>query len=479
MRRAGILLLALAILSAVGLISAGVTVNAARDQVELTQTVLLGDPAAAQGLTIRTRANYQDRLFWDTLLRPGTEAAPETAYRFYQTEHHVSTPREPSGVELYTDLDSRFFDSDDRSAAQPGTMAAAYWELFDATPLGEEGTATLRLGDYYDEYPLSFQVDLPGFGLAWNSVDEYDPNNLAGQLIDAFRAFFRIPVLEDETLEIHLRKDTEDQITSWGYGSGSTGDSFSLWTDGIVAADGAYFTFDCHTNDENLVDTSLIPGGYGIYRLPYSMDYSTDPDGMAVPDPEGLAMVYPLDPNARLLDLTLSQDGKRLLLQTKEDDQFVLTVISLSTLDTLQRLELDWGEDSWGYWLYPGDGFLVLLLSGDRIFVLDELEDGRYEQILSTPYPDFDELGIKLWWSTRATVMDYDYEGGRLAIIWLLETNDYYFNSCNLMLLVLDGSGTAYLGRYDSSLAVGGLPDTYQSNCLPTDSDPLSIQWDQ
>ena len=225
------------------------------------------------------------------------------------------------------------------------------------------------------------------------------------------------------------------------------------------------------------MDTSLIPGGYGIYCLPYSMDYSTDPDGMAVPDPEGLAMVYPLDPNAQLLDLTLSQDGERLLLQTKEEDRFVLTVIDLSTLDTLQRLELDWGEESWGYWLYPGDGFLVLLLSGDRIFVLDELESGCYEQVFTTPYPDFDEFGIDLWWSTSTTVMDYDYEEGRLAILWLLEDPDYYFNSCDLMLLVLDDGGTAYLGRYGSSLSVGALPDVYRSNCFPMDSDPLSIQW--
>ena len=474
MRRAGILLLALAVLSAAGIAAAGTAVNAARDQVEYTETVLLGDPAAARGLTIRERAHYDDRLFWDTLLRPGAEAAPETAYRFYQSGHYVRTTREPSGADLYCGPDVTF-DTGDRSAALPGTIAAAYWELFDATALGEEGSATLLLRDYYDVYPVSFEVDLPGY--TWSSSfgdDVCPPDSLERRLTDAFQSFFRIPVLEDETLEIHLRKSSEDEITSWGYGSGSTGDSFSLWAEGVAAADGAYFTFDCHTYEDDLADTSLIPGGYGIYRLPYSLDA----DGAAVPDPEGLAMVYPLDPSVRLLDLTLSRDGERLLLQTQEEGRFVLTVIELSTLDTLQRLELDWGEESWGYWLYPGDGFLVLLLSGDRILVLDELENGCYEQVFSTPYPNFDELGIDLWWSTGATVMDYDCEEGRLAILWFSEDPDYYFSSCDLMLLVLDGGGTAYLGRYGSSLSAGGLPDTYQSYCQPQVHDPLSVQWD-
>lgn len=43
-------------------------------------------------------------------------------------------------------------------------------------------------------------------------------------------------------------------------------DSFSFETIACSTPEAVYFTFDPHSYRGELVDTSMIPGGYGLYR---------------------------------------------------------------------------------------------------------------------------------------------------------------------------------------------------------------------
>lgn len=56
-----------------------------------------------------------------------------------------------------------------------------------------------------------------------------------------------------------------------------------------------------------MVDTSLIPGGYGIYRLPYDREKEIFLS-------EKLEMVYALDPEKQYTDIYASPDGAKLFL---------------------------------------------------------------------------------------------------------------------------------------------------------------------
>ena len=59
------------------------------------------------------------------------------------------------------------------------------------------------------------------------------------------------------------------------------------------------------------MDLSLIPGGYGIYKLPYDRERDVFLSGE-------LEMVYALDPALHYVDMHLSPDGQKLLLEREE-----------------------------------------------------------------------------------------------------------------------------------------------------------------
>ena len=55
---------------------------------------------AAEGLTVRAQAQYNHRLFWDSVCRVGEEPQTETAYAFYPDQHQTDRPASYAGVEM-------------------------------------------------------------------------------------------------------------------------------------------------------------------------------------------------------------------------------------------------------------------------------------------------------------------------------------------------------------------------------------------
>ena len=55
------------------------------------------------------------------------------------------------------------------------------------------------------------------------------------------------------------------------------GDSFDFYTQSVATDDAFYFFFSNRTQLGNLVDTSRVPGGYGVYRLPYGWVDTDEP----------------------------------------------------------------------------------------------------------------------------------------------------------------------------------------------------------
>ena len=67
-----------------------------RDQVEITQETVFGDPAAAEGLTVTIPAGYRDQLFWETTCNLGEKTGADSSCVFFQTAQQAEeTPREP------------------------------------------------------------------------------------------------------------------------------------------------------------------------------------------------------------------------------------------------------------------------------------------------------------------------------------------------------------------------------------------------
>ena len=246
----------------------------------------------------------------------GEEPQTETEYAFYPDQHQTDRPASYAGVEM----DNRGYGSTALAASgsfeaeELGAygLNAAYRELADQTAPGAEGEKVIRVSDYLDYYPLEVRLDFPEFLLDLNRMMDWG-DETAGRkqksvsLLQTFQNFFRIPVLEEERMEISIGKDPSGEIDSWGSGSVSEYDSFYLWTQSVVTGSACYFTFDCHTEQDHVVDTSQIPGGI-MGLTAYLVEYDSGAHGKRECDRvdiEELSMVYPLDPNGYLLELGL------------------------------------------------------------------------------------------------------------------------------------------------------------------------------
>lgn len=465
MRKALALTLVLLVLSAGGLCLAQARVNARRDQVVFTERVLSGDRAAARGITVECRAHYDRRLFWDSTCTLGEEPVTRTQFTFSQAQQYETGMGTYTGVSAYTDYSGYGFDS---GAAQVDGISAAYRALFEQTPAGEERTKTINLRDYYDDYPLSVTIGVPGGVLSWEGertegLGEHGPEQAK---IDAFCDFFKIPVLEEEQCRISIEKNVDGSRAGRGWSSAES-DRFEMNIKSVVADDACYFIFDSHTGEGKLIDTSQIPGGYGIYRLPYGPGAG----GATEIFTEKLSMAYPLDPAVERYDLYLSTDKTRLLLLSLEDEAYVLTVVDAATMDPLQRLEIAGRAEGgmiWSVFLY--DDFLALRLSDDRLVLLTAAGDGRYgheftARVAGEDTPVYSDAVL-------------DWNGERLAVADILMEGEYRNDeTCGFYLLVYDASGLLYSGTYDSSLDTGRGTGSYQYDCAPLDNQPLALRW--
>lgn len=262
MKKALVLITLLSVLLAGGMAFVFSDVDSARDRVTITEVPVFGDAAAANGLEVLVRTHYDRRLFWDTVYRTGFSSA-QTAFLFSQARLKETPPREYGGVLLDTGIEYGFDMSPE--GGQSG-LAAAYRELFDRTPAGSKGKATVRLGDYYDCYPIRGTVDVPGYTLGWGagfSADMEPEPGTEAYIILAFQDFFQIPVLEEETVDIFVTKNADGSMG--GYGGGSTeSDAFYIQTLSALTDDMCFFAFDAHTIKGNVADTSLIPEATGF-----------------------------------------------------------------------------------------------------------------------------------------------------------------------------------------------------------------------
>ena len=251
-------------------------------------------------------------------------------------------------------------------------------------------------------------------------------------------------------------------------------DHFAFAMTFCAADDAIYFTFDPHTENGELVDLSLIPGGYGIYKLPYDRERDVFLSGE-------LEMVYALDPALHYVDMYLSPDGQKLLLEREErsvmaadseafaqlvpepDDEEAYYEVKL-TAETIDftRMEAEGsqevlrGLDSVS--CRDGGDYLVFSDGTSRMCVLS-YADGRYERTLSLENLRLDN-GLTETLPTYSLMRESYYDGERLVLAGLsyVELTDtsaygaYADYSGGVDVAVYDANGLAYYGKLTSNL---------------------------
>ena len=465
MRKATILMALVLFLSVCGVGVLAADIFEEHNQVVLTEKVIYGDRTKANGLSVQVDSHYRSRLFWNTTLQFNDAADVHTDYSFSAKQIYKGREEEYDGINIHNNVMESVDTYVEEERLQEG-IGVAYRELLDETEAGEDKSRNILLKDYISHYPIGFNLDFPNTRLNSSRVDLDLWRDLGtvseseAHIVQKIRDYFKLPVLEDQYLEIHVSKRADGSRGSWGGGTSRYGDWYDLYGYSVLSDDACYFTFNTLTNDGKVVDTSELPEGYGIYRLPYHMENDGESWGdVSVIDVDQLEMVYPLTPGIQIAYLSLNAAQTCLYLHTVEGGTYTITVIDLSTMEPKQMLDVMHFEDepSWG--ISDQDDFMVIdCYHTQELAVVSKDESGKLTLEYICPVQPEE---IKDFYSFYSYDTAMDFDGERLVLAQLLDIEfstepDYRDRtSCGIQVAVYEEDGMTFFGEYRSSLDTG------------------------
>lgn len=500
MKKSFVLLIVLLALSVGTVCMAQTELLKEKDQVNFTEKILYGDQSIVEGVTVEVKNYYSYQMYWDSVYTIGQVPDVHTEYQFYPwdvNEYAYEYPnafgmidyREDSFQEVYAKEDMAYLEG----------LGLAWRELYDQTGAGEEKTISIQLGDYLDYYTFGIDIsastgkdEIP-FVLFLqeselrNDLKDYASNRnqvkkLEKQLsyLEKFQEFFKIPVIDGEVHKLALRKDDEGKVigsasscVTGGSGSGniqipefpieSECDYFYFVTITAMSESDCYFTFNPYTYRGKLVDTSEIPGGYGIYHFPYDAEKGEI-------YPEELRMVYALDLQEEVYHMCMDYGEKNLFLFTIKNEQLYLSIIDLETMTLRDKMAIGNKEYGLSLWVYEG----YVVLEAEELILLTMDENGNYikqfsiadEKLYDRIESVAKENGVILFWEDSV----FDWNGETLIFSGHLFSG---FPVCGFYVAAVDTEGLQYCATYESSLMTA--PSDEYARCRPVNKNPITI----
>ena len=445
---------------------------------QITEKTIVGDASAAAGLTTSFGMGLRDKLYWKNVYTYDGADTQETTFSrknpfpdrrkktvpsvqltSYMTsgsalDYLLTDPAEedPSRQELLAQVQRDFFTAGAVERVQ---------EIKQALPADGETTQDLKLKELFRYYPI--ESDLTGTTIWAASLDNaVFASEDSAKLWQELNRFLRIPIPETESSGFQVSKYPDGSLDfnyyPWEEGQPLAEEHFDFNSIACSTQDAVYFTFDTHTDDGRVVDTSLIPGGYGIYRLPYDRDED-------VFRSDRLETVYSLDPQKEYTNLYASPDGAKLFLVSQEavsaasggkEIRVTAEIIDARTMRCERREEIFRSADTaLGYdagdYLVFGDNWHQLCLYA--------YQNGSYEkQLMLTDVP-------YRWAAIQSLFYDSSYcrtayDGERLSILYAADVDAedseetvYTGESAGTVdVAVLDTSGLAYYGTLQTNL---------------------------
>lgn len=463
--RKGLVIVALLLVLSVGFLTmAARQMDARHTAVSVTEQTLCGDPAAASGLCVSTRAISENHLFWDTTYMAGADPKPETVFtysnqRIYEgdsSEGYFALERGSlnsgwSGIFTMEDLKVMENESGSEEAYDNVCLIKPVIDVADRTKNGESHTETVRLTDYYAVYPLYYQFHS-------KSTYSYYYGENAMQIWQYLNRKFPIPIPEDLKLQVTVEKNEEGQICRFEYNQPEGIEAGSWYSSSVVLEDGVFFGLFGEG------DFSQIEDGYGLYYMEVTSERHNGGDiDYTWLHEETCENVCPLDRPCTEGQLLASHDEKQVYALTLEGDRLMLTVLDSQSREILQRQ--DTGLEALPYIIWQGDGVLALVTGDEEwenftLHVFLVQDDGTLELWLQAPL--YHEETSPYWYSTAKLCFD----GQRLAIVQYYDTYD----RSSHQILIYGENGLQYAGEYHHS--GDDLPTR-----LNTWSSGLEIEW--
>ncbi len=439
--------------------------NKEKDNVIITNVFSYGEKSAADRVALNFKSLYKENILWDITYKLKDNSV-NTDFTFYKNR----IPREYEsykGIQLHTSFL--------QSVVGPhgldyyNGLEKAYQELIESAEPNVEVSKVIYLSDYMEYYPINIEISFPGKNIDSSSRhSSFDPSDEA--LFQALREFFRIPIIENHKVKLSATVGEDGTLyssgTAKGSGLGENEDDYGFYADSIITDKECIIFFDNKTELSKSVDTSLIPGGYGIYRLPY-----TEKDGTTVFNIKRLKNVYPINNEYTIYDIDLSEDGKYLYLITKEDDKSVFTVIDPENFEAKERTILTEDKNESCYLEYTETDFLVFNIyhpsreSKIAVFTFDG-NDKPVREITVDKYLEIQEgdttryIGADVYKNTQIKAV---WDNGKLYVANPFDnTTNSYIKQNGFRIAVYGKEGMEYYGEYITSLSAGN--DGYHSS---------------
>lgn len=520
MRRALAFLLALALLGTAGFLFAHRVVGASAEAVEVRETVISGDSSAARGIKARVPVYSGGHLFWDTETETASDSAPVTRFRYSAAREYPGGRGGYSGlnVQVMTNMGAGgnfgsdfYFDEeyDDYVGGYYAVYGALLRDVGSRTKAGEQHSEYVELSEWVDYLPLQFDFDLPGFIYVYDNGEESVETNrgLRAPLGQRLAEYFRIPLAGPAPLKVSVSRNIDGNIVNWNISSAQLGEdestdppataaavsvSSDTWAglnvgcQSTVTDDACYFVFDEWSSERGSgrVDFSALPGGRGVYRLPFEYEGGDRETTNVYLD--DIETVLPVE-DGEYVEL-LDTDGERLLMFTEGNGKLYLTQAKLPEMTDVKKTELTDLSDSVEDWrdgcdrVVRSDGLYFIQTKGGRVLLLESVDGGEYEPVLNVPKDMPGEAGSvenMLW--DRNIRQSYDnnsttllWDGERLAMARWCGRAGYHGEASGFVMWVYDKTGLLYSGLYDSSLSC---PPTEMYNSVIRSAGDLELAW--
>ncbi|MBQ3136198.1 MAG: hypothetical protein IJB74_01815 [Clostridia bacterium] len=339
------------------------SVNSEKENVTIHENYIYGDKRFAEKVEVNFKAQYYDNLLWDINYNIAENKA-ETKFSLYRD----GIPNEYDATNYLT-LTGGFWNySTSGFLGEESFFSEAFKDLVkDAKPY-EEVKKTISVSDYLDYYPLSVEINFPNKYSLDSSLGYYETDSY--NLVSALSDFFKIPVLKNHLLTISATVNESGNIFQSGSESvasaeeNSIYDEFSIYGSSVITEDKCLIYFSNKSYMGKNVDTSKIPGGYGIYCLPYSY---TEEGRRVTFDYSALSNVFSVESNHEITQLKLSADGKSVYMVTEENEECYLTVIDTENYAVLQKIKVSTNKNQSAGFGYIENSFAVINLYHENL----------------------------------------------------------------------------------------------------------------
>jgi len=466
-------------------------VNGSREAVTWEEETLFGDRSAVEGVRVKAINHVSHHLMWETQGTLGGEPEPKTKFTFSNDTLQGESVITYRGLDIYANTEflanlafNEYTNVPEYAQEKYADLIAYCKACYESVQIGEEKEFTLDLGKYMDHYSFLGYLDIPGstqviseFDLRWTHTPE--------KFIQELHEFFRIPILGEFKVSYSINRHQSGDSFGTSYAGGANGEVYTPQFDSICINGSCYLTFDAVADNGEVVDTSQIPGGYGLYRA----NVRSDGNGGVIWDTPIAEMVYAMDPREEFSYLEKSDDEKHIYIHTWQGDKLMRTILDEGTMEVLQKFELYERTDYEKYSRYEiigdyywevkqCDDFLAVLKYSinnvksetNTITVFAEDEEGLYHHAFTVPMsPDIMDVNDDLLIFSSVTTK-FNYDGERFYVIQN-EYSDYRHgyargDSCNFYVLAYAPEGIAYIGKYHVNLSRINLLEEYGSSSV-------------